>query len=243
MGFFSRHRSYTEKVLAFRKKRRMFAKAALVVLAVACMHSLFLQSFEIDSSAMQPTLVKGDRILSFPLPVGASTLFGKLPPLSDVRRGELIIVTPDRIPTESWRFRAWDGLVRLFTFQLVSPFASRYGKGFASPGAYRVIGIPGDTLRLRDSIYEIRPRGASGFSSEFGLSDASYSIKAAAPVSPEEKARLSPLEYSLGANEYFVACDDRSAFLGSPLWGPIDSGRIIGRVVAIFWPLSHMKLP
>ena len=243
MGLFSRHRSYTEKVLAFRKKREILAKAALVILAVACAHSLFLQSFEIDSSAMQPTLVKGDQVLSFPLPVGALTLFGKLPPLSDVKRGELIIVAPDPLPTESFWFRAWDGLVRLFTFQLISPFSSRYGKDFASPGVYRVIGIPGDTLRLRESIYEIRPRGASGFTREFGLTASSYSIKAAAAPSPMERALLSPAEYSLGANEFFVACDDRSAFLGSPLWGPIDSGRILGRVVAIFWPLRHMKLP
>ena len=243
MGLFSRHRSYTEKVLAFRKKREILAKAALVIIAVACAHSLFLQSFEIDSSVMQPTLVKGDRVLSFPLPVGALTLFGKLPPLSDVKRGELIIVAPDPIPTESWWFRAWDGLVRLFTLQRISPFSSRYGKDFASPGVYRVIGIPGDTLRLRESIYEIRPRGASGFSREFGLAASSYSIKAAAASSPMEQARLSPAEYSLGADEFFVACDDRSAFLGSPLWGPIDSGRILGRVVAVFWPLRHLKIP
>jgi len=221
----------------------MLARIALAILVVGCAQALFLQSFEVDSAVMQPTLVKGDRVLSFPLPVGAVTLFGKLPPLSDVARGELIIVTPDRIPTESWWFRAWDGLVRLFTFQLVSPFSSRYGKDFASPGVYRVIGIPGDTLKLRESVYEIRPRGASGFSKEFGLSKSSYSIKAAAASSAMDRTWRAPAEYSLGENEFFVACDDRSAFLGSPLWGPIDSKRIIGRVVAIFWPLRHMKIP
>jgi len=243
MALFSRHRSYTEKILAFRKKRKMLERIVLVILAVGLVHALFLQSFEVDSRVMQPTLIKGDRVLSFPLPVGAVTLFGKLPPLSNITRGELIIVTPDRIPTESWWFRTWDGLVRLFTFQFISPFSSRYGKDFASPGVYRVIGLPGDTLRRKESIYEIRPQGASGFSKEFGLSESSYSLTAAAVSSAMDQTRHAPAEYSLGANEFFIACDDRSAFLGSPLWGPIDSKRIIGRVVAVFWPLHRMKIP
>lgn len=236
MALFSRHRSFTEKVLSSRKRRRAIGKAILVILAVSVVRALFFQSFAIESTAMEPNLAKGDRVLSFPLPVGAVTFFGKLPALSEVTRGELIVVAPPQTLMESRWFLAWDSLVRFFTLQRVSPLSSRYGKDFASPGIYRVIGLPGDALRREGSSYEIQPRGAKAFSSEFELSGLRYSI---APT----VSRLSPGNYELGPNEYFIACDDRSVFLGSPLVGPIGSERIIGRVIAIVWPLHHLKLP
>ena len=243
MTLFSRHRSYTEKVLAARNRRKVLGRIALVILSVSFVRALFIQSYKVDSAAMQPTIAQGDRIASFPLPVGAMTLFGKLPPLSDVKRGELIIVAPDSIPTESWWFRIWDSVVRFFTFQRLSPSYSRYGKNLSSPGLYRVIGLPGDALRRNGSVYEIQPRDAAEFSSEFELSEARYSITQASASSRKDPARSFSSEYLLGAGEYFVACDDRSTLLGSPLWGPIGSRRIIGRVVAVFWPPRHMKIP
>ncbi|PKL06018.1 MAG: signal peptidase I, partial [Spirochaetae bacterium HGW-Spirochaetae-9] len=48
---------------------------------------------------------------------------------------------------------------------------------------------------------------------------------------------------TLAADQYFVACDDRSILAGSALWGPVGSGRIIGRVIAVYWPPSRLKIP
>ena len=146
MAIFSRHLSYTEKVLSARKRRKTFGRILLIILAVSFVRAFFVQSYSVDSSSMQPALMRGDRILSFPLPVGAVTIFGKLPPLSDIKRGELVIVAPDPIPTESQLFRAWDSLARFFTFQKFSPQALRYGASSSSLEVYRVIGLPGDTI-------------------------------------------------------------------------------------------------
>lgn len=242
MASFSRHRSYTEKVLTARKRRRTFGKVILFLLILSLVRMLFLQSYVVKSPTMRPFLEEGDRLLSFPLPVGAATPFGKLPHLSDLKRGELIIAAPDPIPTENWWFRAWDSLARFFTLQNYSPLSHRYGGAATSYAVYRVVGLPGDTIRLRGSVYEIRA-GAGGFLSEYLLSEYRYTLSGTAASGRSGAGGVVSGELTLGAGEFFVACDDRSLMAGSALWGPIGWDRVVGRVVAVFWPPRRMRLP
>ncbi|MCE1195830.1 S26 family signal peptidase [bacterium] len=238
----SRHRSYTERLLAARKRRKTLAKALLVLLIVACARTFLAQAYTISSTSMRPALSMGDVVISFPLPVGASTIFGKLPRLTDIGRGELLVVDAAPIPTERWVFRAWDSVARFLTLQRYSPMARRYGEDAVRKGVYRVVGLPGDTLRRVGSIYEARPAGQDTFSSEFVLAGGGYSLSGTASSSAKPAFGGSG-ERKLGPGEYFVACDDRSVFAGSPLWGPIGQERISGRVVAVCWPPRHLGIP
>jgi len=242
MTLLSRHRSYTERILAARKRRKALARALLVLVIVACVRSFFAQAYKIDATSMQPALSMGDIVISFPMPAGAVTIFGKLPRLTDVKRGELVLVDPAPVPTERWAFRAWDILARFLTLQRYSPMARRYGKDAARKSVYRVVGLPGDTLRRVGSIYEARPAGKDSFSSEFALAGGGYSLSGTASSSIAPAFGESQ-ERKLNADEYFVACDDRSVFAGSPLWGPIGQRRISGRIVAVCWPPRHVGLP
>ncbi|PKL04900.1 MAG: hypothetical protein CVV53_08710, partial [Spirochaetae bacterium HGW-Spirochaetae-9] len=155
--------------MAARKRMRALGKVLLVLLVVSLVRALLFQTFSVETTSMQPTLVAGDRIVSFPLPVGAVTIFGKLPGITAIERGELLIVRPDPFPTESPWFLAWDSLARFFTLQYYSPMEFRYGDDAVTSAVYRVIGLPGDTVRRKAALYEIRPAGASAFSSEFAL--------------------------------------------------------------------------
>lgn len=242
MTLLSRHRSYTERILAARRRRKAAARAILVLVIIACVRGFLAQAYAVDTASMQPALSMGDVVLSFPLPVGAVTIFGKLPRLTDIGRGELLIVDPAPVPTERWAFRAWDSIARFLTLQRYSPMARRYGRDAALKGVYRVIGLPGDTLRRVGSIYEIRPAGRDSFSSEFALAGGGYSLSGTASSS-KKPAFGEGVERRLGSGEYFVACDDRSVFAGSPLWGPIGQDRISGRVVAVCWPPRHLGIP
>ena len=243
MSLFSRHRSYTEKVMAARKRMRALGKVLLVLLVVSLVRALLIQTYRVGTTSMQPTLVPGDRIVSFPLPVGAVTIFGKLPRITDMERGEMVIVSPDPFPTESPWFLAWDSVARFFTFQYYSPMGSRYGDDAASPGVYRLIGLPGDTIRRKSAIYEVRPAGTSTFSNEFALAKGSYALSGIVSDPRVSTTVGYTGEQTLAANQYFVACDDRSLLAGAALWGPIGSERIVGRVVAICWPPNRLKIP
>ena len=245
MPLFVKHRSFTEKVLLSRKRRKILGKVLLVILCISVARAFFLQSYRVSSTLMEPGLVQGDIVLSFPFPLGASTLFGKLPPVDTPKRGELILVRPEAMPLQSGWLGVWDAIVRFFTLQRVSPLALRYGEGLALPGIYRIIGLPGDTLRRKAELFEIRPEGKREFASEYSLSRFGYRV-AAAP-SPSTRPGLAdqeaPAETNLGEGEYFAACDDRTVFSGSLLWGPIGIDRIVGRIVVVAWPPKHMRIP
>ena len=222
---------------------RALEKILLVLLVVSLVRALLIQTYRVDSTSMQPILVPGDRIVSFPLPVGAVTIFGKLPRLTDTERGEMVIVSPDPFPTENPWFLVWDSVARFFTFQYYSPMDSRYGDDAASPGVYRVIGLPGDTIRRKGTLFDIRPAGTSTFSNEFALAKGSYALSGIASDPRVSIIAGYSAEQTLAANQYFVACDDRSLLAGAALWGPIGSERIVGRVIAICWPPRRLKIP
>lgn len=243
MALFVRHRSYTEKVRAARNRRRAFGKIFVIFLLLGLFRTFFLQTYRVDSDSMEPALARGETILSFSLPLGAYTLFGKLPPLDVPRRGELIVAAPRAFFDESWGFRAWDSLARFFTLQRYSPMARRYGEDTASPAVYRVIGLPGDRVRSKGALYELRPRGSTLFSSEYVLSKVAYKLSGTETSSAAGSSENLFAELSLGEGEYFVACDNRSLLAGSRLWGPIGLDRIIGRVTAVFWPPRSMRTP
>lgn len=222
---------------------RALGKVLLVLLVVSLVRAFLFQTYRVESMSMQPTLVPGDRIISFPLPVGAVTVFGKLPRLTGMERGELVIVNPDPFPTESPWFLAWDSMARFFTFQYYSPMGSRYGDDAVTPGVYRVIGLPGDTIRRKGALYDLRPAGSSVFSNEFALAKGNYALSGIAASPLVSPAIGVSAEQTLAADQYFVACDDRSLLAGAALWGPVGSERIVGRVIAVCWPPRRLKIP
>jgi len=46
----------------------------------------------------------------------------------------------------------------------------------------------------------------------------------------------------LAADEYAVLGDNRSSSCDSRVWGPLPKRNIIGRLFAIWWPLSRIRL-
>jgi signal peptidase I len=235
-----RHRSYTEKVLASRKRRKSLLKFALVLLALAAFRTFLAQTYHIRGSLMAPALLPGDSVVSFPLPLGANTVFGKLPPLTKAVRGELLILSPPEALTETFWSRVQDTLARFFTLQRISPARAGRVPEDSTPMVVRVVGLPGDTLRLEKGQFRIRPAGRQEFASENSLSKTAYSIGKL----PEWNASDYPVtwEWTVGAREYFVACDDRSVLSASLLQGPVPFSRISGRVIGVFWPFSRARI-
>ena len=66
---------------------------------------------------------------------------------------------------------------------------------------------------------------------------------------PEPETLPSPVDapftlarpYKVPAGEYFVMGDDRTDSEDSRFFGPIPRSLIVGRAVAVVWPLSHLK--
>lgn len=242
MALFSRHRSYTEKVLAKRRRRRFLGRIILFLLIIAFFRTFFIQSFTLRSNSMEPLLTKGTSILVFPLPFGARTWFGKTPVLSEIKRGELVLVNPDAIPSVDRFFALWDSLARFFSLQRYSPIAQRYGAAETSPGIYRVVGLPGDRVRRSKAVFEIQTGNGEAFLSELSLMDSPYDLKSASSPQAAQAVESLSETLELGPRQYFVEGDNRETLNGSSLWGPVDIERISGRVVLAYWPLKHIRI-
>ncbi|MEN9405499.1 MAG: hypothetical protein RLY47_458 [Candidatus Parcubacteria bacterium] len=92
----------------------------------------------------------------------------------------------------------------------------------------RIIGLPGETVDVKDSIVTIE--GVDGTSS-FELDEAYLS-----------HPTWSTSRIKLGDEEYFVMGDNRPASSDSRIWGALDENLIIGRVLTRLLPVKRIGL-
>ena len=92
----------------------------------------------------------------------------------------------------------------------------------------RIIGLPGETVRIRDRSVYVQPTGTEDF------------------IKLEEdylkNTIQNNLEKDLGPEEYFVAGDNRGNSHDSRAWGPLDKSFIKGEAMLRLYPLSQIGI-
>ncbi len=95
----------------------------------------------------------------------------------------------------------------------------------------RVVGIPGESVQVKDGIVTIfsqqRPDG-------YVLDESAYL--------PVGRRTTGDVKHTLGADEYFVLGDNRNASSDSRVFGPIKSTDVIGRVLLRAFPFTELKV-
>lgn len=101
------------------------------------------------------------------------------------------------------------------------------------PGQYfikRVIGLPGEDVEVKDgSVYIYNEAHKEGLK----LDESAY-------LDASVKTRGNNKLWELGAEEYFVMGDNRTASLDSRIFGPIKKTSIVGRAWLRTWPFTRM---
>jgi len=87
----------------------------------------------------------------------------------------------------------------------------------------RIIGLPGDTIRIT---------GSSVIVDGQTLHEPYISL----PFNFENKT------LKLGLDQFFVMGDNRDNSLDSRSWGPLGRSYIIGKAVAVYWPVNDLEL-
>ena len=176
---------------------------ALAVVISVVLNLFVVQVTEVRQRSMETTLEQNDRVLVSKLDSIWSSLFVRTAHAADSRRS--------------------------------SPFALQHGQVvvfFKTPARdqdaliKRVIGLPGDTVELRDGavlingvlLVEPYVNGAQTFCGNY----------------------CQP--FTLGPDEYFLMGDNRVNSLDSRSFGPIPASQLVGRVVLRYWPLEQVEV-
>lgn len=209
-------------------------------------NTLLISSVRVTAPSMLPTLEPGDRLLVAPIVYGPrlEAVGTRLPGFRKPARGDIVVVRPPYVPRRSFFAHAAESVVSFFTVRRVSVMEDE-----ASVGRWvvkRVIGIPGDTVRVQDNVAYVETAGESTFVPEFTTGRREYVLDRSGL--PEGWSDGFPLsgnvgEVVLGEGEYYVLGDNRVTSLDSRHWGPVEESDIVEAIILRYWPLQRIGRP
>ncbi len=109
----------------------------------------------------------------------------------------------------------------------------------------RVIGLPGDTIYMRDYVLYIKPQGEKHFLTEFEVIKNKYNVTfytADAQWDSSLGVKGSFEQLVLKDDEYFVLGDNRKSASDSRLWGPVKKNSVCGKALFCYFPFQNFKL-
>ncbi len=242
--FFKKSKRFVSYNPKNRLKHKILSLIRFIILFFAVyeiISILFISSFSINSISMFPQFSEGDKILASPLIYGAKIPFSnyRIPGFSTPERGDLILSRPAYFKQDPWYIRILDPVVRFFTFQkkTISPSSEKYWE--TNIILKRVAAIPGDTIKMENSILYIKPKGENKFVSEFEVSSKEYSLQ----NNPVPKGWDNSLPFSgnfdeitLKKDTFFLLGDNRNFSNDSRYWGAVPRSMIISKVILRYWP-------
>ncbi|MHB8513002.1 MAG: signal peptidase I [Actinomycetota bacterium] len=180
----------------------------LIAFGLALLIKTFLiQAFFIPSESMVPTLEVNDRVLV------NKVVYHIHPP----RRGDIVVFVGERVTTPR---SFWQKIVDGLTSGLGRPTSRE--KDFIK----RVIGLPGETLQISNSIVTITPANGGR----------SFTLKE--PYAVNDPTPFGPVVVPKGS--YFVLGDNRPNSSDSRYsLGPIKGSEIVGRAFVRIWPFGR----
>jgi len=234
------------------KNRRTLFLFFLVILLVFLFFQIsdnfFLASYSMGNKSMEPSITEGDILLTTPI------LYGPFIPLTEKRfrdirqpqRGDIVIARPGYYKKPPGYINAADKLVRFFTLQKISIVSSFYYPRIQDKAVKRVLGIPGDTIKMDNYVIYIKPSDRNYFFHEYELTEREYTVNTKEPSDswPKEFPFSSYFsEIRLKEDEYFLIGDNRPGSLDSRHWGIVSGQNIIAKAILRYWPFQKFQIP
>ena len=190
------------------KLNRFLKSLVLVVIAAGLLQFLVVQLFIVEGISMNPTLDNKERVIVnkltylhfnlknpiYYLPfVDDTSNDGAFYFVPDTRRGDIVVASP-KMP----------------------------GPRAEMPVIKRVVGMPGDTLEIKNGFVYINGK------------------RLTEPYVKRREVSNYPA-LTLAPKEYFLMGDNRVHSGDSRLWGPVPHQNIVGKVWFAFWPLNRLE--
>jgi signal peptidase I len=200
---------------------KSLAGAVLIYLFVK---TLFIEAFRIPSGSMIPTLLVGDWLFVNKLAYGPTVPFtnSHLPGYTSPKHQDVVV--------------------------FVSPYQADNAPDFTPTLVKRLIGMPGDTLYMRDGVLYLNgleqrqgfaasnPKGDNSATSPDFEWQHKYEVRASrfgAPPTQPTLGNWGPL--LVPADNYFMMGDNRYCSKDSRYWGIVPRGNIRGRPMFVYY--------
>ncbi len=166
-------------------------------------------------------------------------------PLADsYDRGDVVLLEPRYKNNKSVFYRQLSRFVSFFTAQQFSPIED-VNTASSKQHLRRIVGMPGDTIYMRDYVLYIKQNGERHFLTEFEITSEPYNVTFYVPPADwdtEIGVKGSFDEITLGSDEYFVLADNRKSSDDSRLWGTITKEDISAKVLLCYFPFRNLRL-
>jgi signal peptidase I len=224
--------------------RKLVKLLLLTLILYLIISSMFLTTFQVESTSMEPLLIARDRIFVSPLIYGARVLFfsARLPAVREPARGDIVVIHSPMYGPPGVPLSLVEPLIRFFSFQRGSAVRDESGRRIPAYMVKRIVALPGDTIRISGFTAYIRPEGSSAFVAEEELIPQSYEVQVGSL--PEGWVKQFPFSgehppVTLEKDQYFLLGDNRQSSSDSRSWGPVTRDQILGRVLYRYWPLAR----
>lgn len=236
-----RYLSYREQHRTSRKISKILKYLVLIFILYQVVTLFLFSSYFIKTDAMEPAILNNQKILASPIVFGAQIpgLNVQMPGFRSPLRGDIVMMTtPNRI-VYRWYLYVADSIVRFFTFQRKTVLPGSEYSWNNQIVIKRVIGIPGDTIKIENYAAYIKPAGTSQFVNEFNLIQKKYSIqKGKLPGAWDKDKPFSGYQkpITLKDDEYYVLNDNRSDLNDSRFFGSVSKRNIKSMVFLRYLP-------
>ena len=183
------------------------------------------------SDSMQPGVASNSVIL-------CSNIF------SAPQRGDVILLNSKYDEDKKFFSKVFKLLCSFFTGQQIVP-----GENSELPCTKnklrRIVGLPGDTIYMRDYVLYVCPSNEKHFLTEFEVAQKKYSISFYAPPSEWDTSLGVAGNFekiTLKADQYFVLGDNRKSCEDSRLWGAVTSADFKAKALMCYFPFNVFKL-
>ncbi len=214
----------------------LFFLVAGVFILYQIVSAFALQSYSVDLPDMENA-----GILVSPLLYGPEIelINYRLPALRTPQRGELVLARLRKGENLRWYETLVNTFARFFTLNRISVFgngSSQFGSDFQ---LVRVIGVPGDQVKLEGFRVQIKTRGKNVFLDEKEILQKEYVLalpEQADTTNPDLPFSGDQPVLSLQEDQYLLLRDDRAAAGAREGWGITNRKQIRSQVLFAFRP-------
>ena len=164
--------------------------------------------------------------------------------LNNFDRGDVVLLKERKSNNANFFMRHADRLVRFFTAQQIS-LLEKSELPSTKTHLRRVVGMPGDTIYMRDYVLYVKPAGEKHFLTEFEIVKDPYNVTFFVPPADWDTqigVKGSFEDITLGYDEYFVLADNRKSSDDSRLWGAVKKEDVSAKVLLCYFPFNSFRM-